>query len=152
MARNGTLDGNVSFTNASLPPGAGNALTLTVHGTIGPSTSGAIANTATVTPGAGAIDVNTGNDSATDIDTPGTSQIDLAVTKTDGQTTYVPGTAITYTITVTNAGPSTADRLQHHRHGAGGDHGRDGELRGHRHGQLRHERLLVGQRRQLRRC
>ena len=104
----GTLDGNVSFTNASLPPGAGNALTLTVRGTIGPSTSGAIANTATVTPGAGAIDVNTSNNSATDIDTPGTSQIDLAVTKTDGTTTYVPGTAITYTITVTNAGPSTA--------------------------------------------
>jgi uncharacterized repeat protein (TIGR01451 family) len=34
--------------------------------------------------------------------------VDLAVTKTDGRTTYTPGTAISYTITVTNAGPSTA--------------------------------------------
>jgi len=30
------------------------------------------------------------------------------VTKTDGRTTYTPGAAISYTITVTNAGPSTA--------------------------------------------
>ena len=102
------LDGTVSFTNASLPTGAGNALTLTVHGTIGPNTNGALANTATVTPGAGAIDVNATNDSATDVDTPGTSQVDLVVTKTDGRTTYVPGTAISYTVTVTNTGPSTA--------------------------------------------
>ena len=107
---NGTLRENVVFNNASLPPGAGNALTVTVRGTIEPSTSGEIANTATVTEGVGAVDVNTANDSATDIDTPGTSQIDLAVTKTDGQATYVPGTAITYTITVTNADrpPQTA--------------------------------------------
>ena len=34
--------------------------------------------------------------------------MDLAITKTDGQTTYVPGAPISYTITVTNAGPSTA--------------------------------------------
>ena len=34
--------------------------------------------------------------------------MDLAVTKTDGLTTYTPGMAISYTITVTNAGPSTA--------------------------------------------
>src|SRR6185436_15570143 len=86
----------------------GNALTLTVRGTVSPSTSGEIANTATVRPGAGTVDLNAGNDSATDIDTPGISQVDLAVTKTDGRTTYVPGTAITYTITVTNAGPSSA--------------------------------------------
>ena len=33
---------------------------------------------------------------------------DLAVTKTDGSLTYTPGTPVTYTITVTNAGPSDA--------------------------------------------
>ncbi len=33
---------------------------------------------------------------------------DLAVTKTDGSLTYTPGTAVTYTMTVTNAGPSDA--------------------------------------------
>src|SRR5439155_1174698 len=31
---------------------------------------------------------------------------DLQITKTDGQTTAVPGAPVTYTITVTNAGPS----------------------------------------------
>jgi uncharacterized repeat protein (TIGR01451 family) len=33
---------------------------------------------------------------------------DLSITKTDGQTTEVPGTPITYTIVASNAGPSTA--------------------------------------------
>ena len=33
---------------------------------------------------------------------------DLAVTKTDGSLTYTPGMPVTYTITVTNAGPSDA--------------------------------------------
>src|SRR6185295_14904007 len=46
--------------------------------------------------------------SATDTDTPGTPQVDLAVVKDDGHATYVPGTPISYTVTVTNAGPSTA--------------------------------------------
>jgi uncharacterized repeat protein (TIGR01451 family) len=38
----------------------------------------------------------------------GGGQADLAVTKTDGQATAVPGAAVTYTITVTNNGPDTA--------------------------------------------
>ena len=38
-----------------------------------------------------------------------TPQADLAVTKTDGQTTVVPGQPIVYTIVVTNAGPSAAN-------------------------------------------
>jgi uncharacterized repeat protein (TIGR01451 family) len=32
---------------------------------------------------------------------------DLSITKTDGQTSEVPGTAVTYTVQVTNAGPTT---------------------------------------------
>ena len=36
---------------------------------------------------------------------------DLAINKSDGQTTAVPGTAITYTITITNNGPSTVNSL-----------------------------------------
>ena len=36
------------------------------------------------------------------------SVTDLAITKTDNQTSYVPGAAISYTIVVTNAGPSLA--------------------------------------------
>src|SRR5262249_28816933 len=40
-----------------------------------------------------------------------TPQADLAVTVTDGKTIVVPGTSNTYTITVTNNGPSTVDAL-----------------------------------------
>jgi uncharacterized repeat protein (TIGR01451 family) len=105
---NASSGNNISFTNATLPPGGGNDLTLTISGTINPATTGNLSNTATVTLGAGSSDANTGDNTATDIDTQGTSQVDLAVTKSDGQATYVPGTAISYSIVVTNAGPSTA--------------------------------------------
>src|SRR5207244_766375 len=45
-------------------------------------------------------------DSSTDTDTL-TPQADLGVAKTDGKTTAVPGTPDSYTVTVTNNGPST---------------------------------------------
>src|SRR5262249_21694150 len=97
----------ISFANATVVPG--DTLTLTVSGTVSPSASGALTNTATVVAGAGSIDTNAANNTATDTDTLGTAQVDLAITKTDGQTTYVPGAVISYTITVTNAGPSVAN-------------------------------------------
>ena len=105
---NGTTGNNVSFTNANLPAGAGQALTITITGTVGPGTTGNLVNTATVTAGAGQTDPATGNNSATDTDTQGAGVADLAIAKTDGQSGYVAGTPITYTLTVTNAGPSNA--------------------------------------------
>ena len=102
---NGSLGNTVSFTGACVPPGGGNALTVTVSGTVGPGASGPLVNTVTVAPGP-ARRRNAGNNSATDTDTPGAGLTDLAVTKTNGQTTYVPGTAVSYTVVVTNAGPS----------------------------------------------
>lgn len=68
-----------------------------------------ISNTATVTPPAGVPDPNTGDNQSTTI---GTSAplTDLAVTKTDGRTNYVPGSTVTYTIVVTNSGPSFASQ------------------------------------------
>ena len=91
----------------ALAPGASYPLvTITVDvATIAPAS---VANTATISGGG---DVNTANNTATDVATimPAASQVaDLAVTKTDGQTSYAPGTAISYTIMVTNAGPATA--------------------------------------------
>src|SRR5262249_40639037 len=83
-------------------------LALTISGTVAPNATGSLVNTATVTAAIGANDANPANNSATDTDTPGTPQTDLAIGKTDAQTTYVPGTPISYTIVVTNAGPSTA--------------------------------------------
>jgi uncharacterized repeat protein (TIGR01451 family) len=50
-------------------------------------------------------DPNPGNNSATDSDTL-TPEADLAITKTNGVTSVVPGTPTTYTIVVSNAGPS----------------------------------------------
>ena len=57
---NGSSGNSVSFTAASLAPGAGNMLTVTVNGTVSSSASGALANTVTVAAGAGATDVNPG--------------------------------------------------------------------------------------------
>ena len=51
--------------------------------------------------------VSVGNNSAIDTSTLAGSA-DLAIAKTDGSTTYTPGNGITYTITVTNNGPSDA--------------------------------------------
>ena len=96
----------VSFTNASLAPGAGNVLTITISGTVSSGASGALANTATVAA-AGATDTNPANDSATDTSSPGTSQANLGITKT-GPASILPGGSLTYTLTVSNAGPSDA--------------------------------------------
>ena len=96
--------GNLNDT-VSLP--AGGTVTYTVTGTVSPAAAGTLTNTATVAPAAAVTDPAPGNNSATDTDTL-TPQADLAITKTDGQTTAVPGLPLTYTITVTNLGPSQA--------------------------------------------
>ncbi len=66
---------------------------------------GALSNTATIA--SSAFDPDPDNNSATDTDAlqPQTS---MSITKTDGQTTEIPGTPVTYTIVVANAGPSSA--------------------------------------------
>ena len=58
----------------------------------------------------GADDTTSGNNSSTDT-TDLDVQYDLSIVKTDGQTTDVPGTSISYTIVVTNAGPSAATNV-----------------------------------------
>ena len=58
---------------------------------------------------AGIPDPNPDNNTVTVIGTPA-ALTDLSVTKTDGQTQYVPGKPVTYTIMVTNAGPSFASQ------------------------------------------
>jgi uncharacterized repeat protein (TIGR01451 family) len=96
--------GNINDT-LSMP--AGSSVTYTVNATISASATGSLSNTATVTEGAGVTDNNQANNSATDTDTL-TPQADLSITKTDGATDEVPGTPVTYTIVVTNNGPSDA--------------------------------------------
>jgi uncharacterized repeat protein (TIGR01451 family) len=94
--------GNINDT-VNLPVGGTSTYTLT--GTISPSAAGSLSNTATIAAPGGVTDPNPANNSATDTDTLN-PQADLSITKTDGLATEVPGTAITYTIVASNAGPT----------------------------------------------
>ncbi len=76
------------------------AVTITV--TVGQSAASAVTNTAVV---AGGNEQVTGNNSASDPTTILDSS-DLSVTKTSAPNPYSPGSAITYTVTVSNNGPS----------------------------------------------
>src|SRR5207249_4051858 len=95
--------GNINDT-VTLP--SGSSITYTVTGTVDPSATDPLVNTATVTAPSGFTDTNPGNNSASDTDTL-TPQGDLSITKTDGFDSAVPGTTVTYTIVVSNSGPST---------------------------------------------
>src|SRR5262249_39358749 len=75
---------------------------------IGSSAAGTLSNTATVSVPAG--DNTPQNNSAADVDTL-TPQSDVSITVTDNATTAVPGIATTYTILVSNCGPSPATGL-----------------------------------------
>ncbi len=94
--------GNISTTVSLLP---GGTATFTLTATVLANASGSVTNTATVTVPNGVTDPNGGNNSATDTDSIGSSA-DLAITKVAGAATAVPGMPVTYTIEVTNNGPS----------------------------------------------
>ncbi|HZF09380.1 MAG TPA: DUF11 domain-containing protein [Thermoanaerobaculia bacterium] len=96
--------GNLNDT-VNLP--AGGSVTYTATCAISPTATGSLVNTATVAPPPGINDPTPGNNSATDTDTL-TPQADLAITKTDGVTSVIPGQSVTYTLTASNAGPSSA--------------------------------------------
>ena len=98
--------GNLSDT-VNMP--AGSTITYTVNASISAGASGSLSNTATVSAPAGVTDTNPGNNSATDTDTitPAAVIADLSITKTDGVATATPGGSTTYTIVVTNSGPSS---------------------------------------------
>jgi uncharacterized repeat protein (TIGR01451 family) len=97
--------GNAIALTGDIAAGAGNTLTLSVAGTVSAAATGNLVNTATVATPAGTTDPTPGDNTATDTDTPAPIA-DLAITKTDGSGTYTPGSPITYTIVVSNAGPS----------------------------------------------
>ena len=89
-----------------LPPGTG--VTYTIVGQLPANTpAGSLANIATLTVPAGLVDTQPGNESATVV-LPIEPWVELSITKSDGQTTAIPGTALTYSVTLTNAGPSDA--------------------------------------------
>src|SRR4029079_5133313 len=103
----GTCTGSPSFT-CSLGTIAKNGIArVTVNYTVPSSTPANQTITASVS--SAVSDPDTSNNSASDTDTITTSA-DLSVTKSDGVTTVTAGAATThtYTITVSNAGPSDA--------------------------------------------
>jgi len=89
---------------------SGQSITLTITGTVAASATGTLTTTATVAPSAGVLDPNYANNTASDTDTL-TPWADLAITKSDGQTGVLPNNPITYTITVSNLGPSSVRSL-----------------------------------------
>ncbi|MBK9338666.1 MAG: DUF11 domain-containing protein [Lewinellaceae bacterium] len=91
--------------NQSVNIPSGGSVTYTINVSVPANQTGNLANTATVTAPNGTTDPNAGNNSATDTDTPAPIA-DLSITKTDGSATYTPGVGVTYTVVVSNAGPS----------------------------------------------
>jgi uncharacterized repeat protein (TIGR01451 family) len=89
---------------------SGGSVTFTVNATVANNATGSISNTATVVPPAGVADPNPANNSATDTDTVA-AVANLVLAKTDGSATYTPGAAATYSITVSNSGPSDANNV-----------------------------------------
>jgi uncharacterized repeat protein (TIGR01451 family) len=94
--------GNINDT-VNVP--VGGLLTYTVTANIASSATGSLSNTASVAVPSGYTDTNNGNNSATDTDNPAPSA-DLGITKNDGYTGYARGDTMTYTIVVSNNGPS----------------------------------------------
>jgi uncharacterized repeat protein (TIGR01451 family) len=96
------VSGSLSDTIASLVAGASVTYTFTVQ--IDPSALRNLANGATVTDPTGSVS------NATDVDIL-TPRSDVAISQTDNTTTAAPGGSSTYTIRVTNAGPSAVTVL-----------------------------------------
>ncbi len=90
---------------------AGSTVSVQVAGTIDPAFDGALENTATVIAGPGATDPAPGNNSDTNVN-PSLGETDLTVTKSSSPDVLVPGEAVTYTVTVTNDGPSQANGVR----------------------------------------
>ncbi len=95
--------GNAISTTADLP--AGTSVTFTVTGTISPSATGTLSNTATVDVPANITDPIRTNNSSTDINEL-TPTANVSVSKVSTPNPYIPGRSLTYTIVVTNDGPS----------------------------------------------
>lgn len=92
----------VDCTDAVLP--AGSAITVTVPVTVDPGAVGPIGNTVTVTS---PTDPNTANNTAT-ISTAVVQRAHLVLTKSQNPATVVAGSAVVYTLALTNTGPSDA--------------------------------------------
>ncbi|SEK95277.1 conserved repeat domain-containing protein [Stigmatella aurantiaca] len=102
--------GNLADVLLSLP--SGGSAVFTVTGTVSPTATGTLTNTATVASPASNVDPVPANNSATDTTTiVAASTADLQVSIGDSPDPVVVGGALTYTVNVTNNGPSTASSV-----------------------------------------
>ena len=89
----------------NIEAGAGNSVVFTITLAVPSGYSGILTNTATVSVPSGISDPDPSNNSSSDTNTQNIVA-DLAITKDDGSTVYTSPTDITYTIVVSNDGPS----------------------------------------------
>jgi uncharacterized repeat protein (TIGR01451 family) len=99
-----TLGPTVTCTIASLAAGASG--TIVISADVDPAAIGPLMNSATIAS-AGTSDPNPANNTATS-STAVTTNADLGVTIGDSPDPVFPGSTLTYTVTVTKSGPSTA--------------------------------------------
>lgn len=96
-----------SFLSGTLDSGASSIIL--IRGTVSSSASGIITNTATVTSTTPDPDLSNNTSTAvTDI----TEQADISVVKLGSPSPVLPGELLTYTLTISNAGPSAADDVR----------------------------------------
>ena len=93
--------------NATVDVPVGGEITITVAADISTAATGQLTNTAVVSPSLGTTDPSLDDNTSTDVNAL-TPQVDLGITVDDGVTEVAPGGTTTYTITVTNTGPSAA--------------------------------------------
>ena len=86
---------------------AGSFVTYKATGKVNSAATGTLSNTATIGAPSGVTELTPANNTATDSDTI-IFRADLKITATDGKSAAVAGSKNTYTITVTNLGPSNA--------------------------------------------
>ncbi len=96
----------------SAPIAVGGSATVRINVAIPATATGSLTNTVAAAGGGDPDPLptcpNAGNAQCAQTTNPVTLSADLSITKTDGSTTYTPGTPVTYTIVVANAGPSNA--------------------------------------------
>jgi uncharacterized repeat protein (TIGR01451 family) len=102
--------GSFTATATTLAAGATATFTLVVNVNAGALGGSTITNTATAS--STTTDPTPGNNSDTETTNVVLPSVDLAVTKTDSPDPVLAGTNLTYTVTVTNAGPSDAQTVQ----------------------------------------
>jgi uncharacterized repeat protein (TIGR01451 family) len=101
--------GTVTFNAVDINPGTTNALTATLQFTVNPTASGTIRNTASIPDNIANELVKPNNTAGVDITV--APRAELFLTKTVNRTEAQAGSQLTYTITVTNEGPSPAQAV-----------------------------------------